>query len=176
MLATSLSAAKKSFRAKRTRLRKPSKRVSKRTAKRLDNRQPRKARWLANAGSMSDDVFRWVIAIGVFVAVVAFLVQTVVIFAVYRVTKATQDKLMPIVEAVTPILGTVRRFVDENTPKLSHLTTDMAAVVRSLHEQVNRLGDVVKEVSDRARAQVARIDGAVDQTVEQVQQASEVVK
>ena len=125
---------------------------------------------------MSDDVFRWVIAIGVFVAVVAFLVQTVVIFAVYRVTKATQDKLMPIVEAVTPILGTVRRFVDENTPKLSHLTTDMAAVVRSLHEQVNRLGDVVKEVSDRARAQVARIDGAVDQTVEQVQQASEVVK
>src|SRR5215467_4993961 len=125
---------------------------------------------------MSDDVFRWVIAIGVFVAVVAFLVQTVVIFAVYRVTKATQDKLMPIVEAVTPILGTVRRFVDENTPKLSHLTTDMAAVVKSLHEQVNRLGEVVKEVSDRARAQVARIDGAVDQTVEQVQQASEVVK
>jgi len=125
---------------------------------------------------MSDDVFRWVIAIGVFVAVVAFLVQTVVIFAVYRVTKATQDKLMPIVEAVTPILGTVRRFVDGNTPKLSHLTTDMAAVVKSLHEQVNRLGEVVKEVSDRARAQVARIDGAVDQTVEQVQQASEVVK
>jgi len=125
---------------------------------------------------MSDDVFRWVIAIGVFVAVVAFLVQTVVIFAVYRVTKATQDKLMPIVVAVTPILGTVRRFVDENTPKLSHLTTDMAAVVKSLHEQVNRLGEVVKEVSDRARAQVARIDGAVDQTVEQVQQASEVVK
>src|SRR5207247_8708314 len=42
--------------------------------------------------------------------------------------------------------------------------------------QVNRLGEVVKEVSDRARAQVARIDGAVDQTVEQVQQASDVVK
>jgi hypothetical protein len=31
-------------------------------------------------------------------------------------------------------------------------------------------------VSDRARAQVARIDGAVDETVEQVQQASDVVK
>ena len=69
-----------------------------------------------------------------------------------------------------------RRFVDENTPKFSQMTTDMSAVMKSLHEQVNRLGEVVKEVSDRARAQVARIDGAVDQTVEQVQQASDVVK
>ncbi len=94
----------------------------------------------------------------------------------YRVTKATQDKLMPVVEALTPILGTVRRFVDENTPKFSQMSTDMTAVVKSLHEQVNRLGEVVKEVSDRARAQVARIDGAVDETVEQVQQASDVVK
>jgi len=125
---------------------------------------------------MGDDLFRWVIAIGVFLAVVAFVVQTIVILAMYRVTKATQDKLMPIVEALTPIVGTVRRFVDENTPKFSQLTTDMTAVVRSLHEQVNRLGEVVKEVSDRARAQVARIDGAVDDTVEQVQQASDVVK
>ncbi|HXJ44851.1 MAG TPA: hypothetical protein VNH18_36525 [Bryobacteraceae bacterium] len=125
---------------------------------------------------MGDDVFRWVIAIGVFLAVVAFVVQTIVILAMYRVTKATQDKLMPVVEALTPILGTVRRFVDENTPKFSQLTTDMTAVVKSLYEQVNRLGEVVKEVSDRARAQVARIDGAVDETVEHVQQASDMVK
>lgn len=125
---------------------------------------------------MGEDVFRWVVAVGVFLAVVAFLVQTIVIFAMYRVTKATQDKLMPVVEAVAPILGTVRRFVDENAPKFSQMTTDMTAVVKSLHEQVNRLGEVVKEVSDRARAQVARIDGAVDETVEQVQQASDVVK
>ncbi len=125
---------------------------------------------------MSEDVFRWVITAGVFLAVVAFVVQTVVILAMYRVTKATQDKIMPIVEAVTPIAGTVRRFADENAPKFSQMTTDMAAVLRSLQEQVNRLGEVVKEISDRARAQVARIDGAVDQTVEQVQQASDVVK
>ena len=125
---------------------------------------------------MGDDVFRWVIAIGVFLAVVAFVVQTIVILAMYRVTKATQDKLMPVVEALTPILGTVRRFVDENAPKFSQLTTDMTAVVKSLYEQVNRLGEVVKEVSDRARAQVARIDGAVDETVEHVQQASDMVK
>jgi len=125
---------------------------------------------------MSEDVFRWVITFGVFLAVIAFVMQAVVIFAMYRVTKATQDKLMPIAEALTPMIGTVRRFVDKNSPKFSQMTSDAAEVVNTLHEHIDRLGEVVKEMSDRARAQVARIDGAVDQTVEQVQQASDAVK
>lgn len=125
---------------------------------------------------MSEDVFRWVITFGVFLAVVAFVMQAWVVFAMYRVTKATQDKLLPVAEALTPILGTIRRFVDENSPKFSQMTTEAADMVNTLHEHVDRLGEVVKEMSDRARAQVARIDGAVDQTVEQVQQASDAVK
>jgi ABC-type transporter Mla subunit MlaD len=125
---------------------------------------------------MSEDVFRWVITLGVFLALVAFVVQAVVFFAMYRVTKATQDKLMPMAEALTPILGTVRRFLDENSPKFSQMTSDAAQVVATLQEHVERLGEVVKEMSDRARAQVARIDGAMDLTVEQVQQASDAVK
>jgi methyl-accepting chemotaxis protein len=125
---------------------------------------------------MSEDVFRWVITFGVFLAVVAFVMQAVVIFAMYRVTKATQDKLMPVAEALTPMLGTVRRFVDENSPKFSQMASEAADMVNTLHEHVDRLGEVVKEMSDRARAQVARIDGAVDQTVEQVHQASDAVK
>jgi|SRR5579864_1802923 len=125
---------------------------------------------------MSEDVFRWVITLGVFLALVAFVVQAVVFFAMYRVTKATQDKLLPLAEALTPLLGTVRRFVEENSPKFSHMTTDAVEMVNTLREHVERLGEVVKEMSDRARAQVARIDGAVDLTVEQVQQASDAVK
>jgi methyl-accepting chemotaxis protein len=125
---------------------------------------------------MTEDVFRWVVTLGVFLAVIAFVVQAAMVFAMYRVTKATQDKLLPVVDAITPIIGTVRRFVDENSPKLSHMVTDANEMVKSLHEQVDRLGEVVKDLSDRARAQVARIDGAVDQTVEQVHQAGDAVK
>jgi methyl-accepting chemotaxis protein len=125
---------------------------------------------------MPEDVFRWVIAIGVFLALVAFIVQTVVVLAMFRVAKAMQDKMAPVLDAAGPIAGTVRRFVDENSPKFSQMTSEATEVVKSLHEQVDRLGDVVKDVSDRARAQVARIDGAVDQTVDQVQQAGDAVK
>jgi methyl-accepting chemotaxis protein len=125
---------------------------------------------------MSEDVFRWVITIAVFLAVVAFALQAFVVFAMYRVTKTTQDKLLPVVEALTPILATVRRLVDENSTKFSQMTTEATQIVKTLHEHVDRLGEVVKEASDRARAQVARIDGALDVTIEQVQQASENVR
>jgi len=125
---------------------------------------------------MPDDVFRWVIVIGVFLSVIAFIGQAAAMYALYRMTKATQEKVLPVVDAAAPLVGTTRRLVEENAPKVSQILTDASESVKLLHEQVNRLGEVVKEVSDRARAQVARIDGAVDQTVEQVHHASEAVK
>src|SRR5207302_10933643 len=71
---------------------------------------------------------------------------------------------------------TVRRFVDENGPKLSAAIENASETVKTVREQVDRLGEVVKEVGDRARAQIARIDGAVDQTVEQLENASHTMK
>ena len=125
---------------------------------------------------MPDDVFRWVIAIGVLLSLAAFVVQTVMVAMMLRVTKAMQEKLLPIIDATGPLVQTVRTFADENLPKFAQMTTDATEVVKSLHTQVDRLGEVVKEVSDRTRAQIARIDGAVDLTVDQVQHASESVK
>jgi hypothetical protein len=125
---------------------------------------------------MPDDVFRWVIAIGVFLSLMVFVVQTVMVWGMYRVTKGMQEKLLPIIDATGPLVKTVRYFADENFPKFSQMTTDATEVVKSLHAQVDRLSEVVKDVTDRARAQVARIDGAVDLTVDQVQNASASVK
>jgi hypothetical protein len=125
---------------------------------------------------MSEDVFRWVITIGVFLAAVAFFVQAALVFGMYKITKVAQEKMMPVVDAATPIIGTVRRLLDENSPKISAIVTDAEAVVKSAREQMTRISEVVKEMSDRARAQIARIDGAVDQTVEQVQHASTAMK
>jgi methyl-accepting chemotaxis protein len=125
---------------------------------------------------MPDDYFRWVIAIGVFLSLLVFGVQTVMVWGMYRATKAMQEKLTPIIDATGPLVKTVRYFADENFPKFSQMTTDATEVVKSLHSQVDRLSEVVKDVTDRARAQVARIDGAVDLTVDQVQNASASVK
>src|SRR5579863_1277074 len=125
---------------------------------------------------MSEDAFRWVVALGVFLAAVAVIVQAALVFAMYRVTKATQDKLVPVLDATVPVIATLRRLVDESTPKISQMMADSAAMVKTTREQVDRLGEVVKDVSDRARVQVARLDGTLDQTVEQIEQVSSVIR
>jgi len=125
---------------------------------------------------MPDDFFRWAIVIGVFLSFGAFVAQTVMVWGMYKATQAMREKLNPIIDATGPLVKTVRYFADENLPKFSQMTTDAAEVVKTMHAQVDRLSDVVKDVSDRARAQVARIDGAVDLTVDQVTHASASVK
>jgi hypothetical protein len=128
---------------------------------------------------MQDDVFRWVISIAVFLAVLASVVQVALLFAIYRLGKATQDRLVPLVDVITPFIGRIHLFVDESAPRFSQIATvasHAGQAVESLLEKVNRLAEVAKDFTERARATVARIEGAIDQTVEQVHQAGEVLK
>ncbi|HKW97448.1 MAG TPA: hypothetical protein VJN43_06920 [Bryobacteraceae bacterium] len=125
---------------------------------------------------MPEDVFRWVVTIAVILAALAMILQAALVFAMYRVTKATQEKIGPVIDAALPAVSGLRRFLDENIPKFSRMMSDSAEMTKALREQVNRLSEVVKDVSDRARAQVARIDGVVDQAVDELGAASGVVR
>jgi methyl-accepting chemotaxis protein len=125
---------------------------------------------------MPEDVFRRVITIGVFLTVIAFVVEAALIFAVYRMAKVTQDKVLRVVNAVTLVIGTIGRFADENSPKFSQIATDATEGAKSLQEQANRLGEVAKDLTARLHAKVVRIDGAMDQTVQQLHQAGDLVK
>lgn len=125
---------------------------------------------------MSEGVFRCAITIGVFLAVIAFVVQACLLFEVYRLARVTQDQVLRLVTAVTPVIGTIGRFADENTPKFSQITTHASEGVKSLQEQASLLRELVKDLTDRLRTKVARIDGAMDQTVQQLHKAGDVVK
>ncbi len=121
---------------------------------------------------MSEETFRWVIAAAVAISTLCIVVQAVVILVLLKVLKTTQAKVMAMVERAEPIVVSVRRLIDENGPKFSAISTDAAEVVKMGKEQVARLSELVQDFSERAKVQVARIDGAVDDTVDKVQQAS----
>ena len=125
---------------------------------------------------MPEDVFRWVITIGVFLAVIAFVVQAGLLFEMYRMAKVTQDQVLRMVTVVTPVIGTIGRFADENTPKFSQIVTHASEGAKSLQEQASLLRELVKDFTDRLRTKVARIDGAMDQTVQQLHHAGHAVK
>jgi len=125
---------------------------------------------------MSDDVFRWVVAGGVVLAGLCFLAQTITMMIILRTVNRLKDKIEPLAEKAAPILEMARSTAVELVPRLMEVSTNAVEISKSARDQVNRMGELLTDFSDRARAQVARIDGAVDLTVGNVQHAGESVK
>ena len=125
---------------------------------------------------MSEDIFRIVVSSGVFIAALCLLVQAVIVLLIFKTIKKLQVKVNGLIEKSEPIVDTVRGVVEDIRPKINTVTTDAVEIVRIGKEQVIRVGDLVRDFSERAKVQVARIDGAVDDTVDQVQTATAATK
>jgi hypothetical protein len=125
---------------------------------------------------MSDDTFKWVIAAGVGMAALCFVVQAITTMILLRTMNTIKDKLEPLADKTEPILELVRSSMTELIPKLMAFSTDAVELSKTAREQVSHLGELLTDLAEQAKAQVARIDGAVESTVGSVQQAGESVK
>jgi DNA anti-recombination protein RmuC len=139
---------------------------------------------------MPEDVFRWVIAVGVLLACLATVWQAVIMTALYKAGKEAQKagkeaqtKLAPLVERFEALMATSNHFLttstkvlEENGPRIADITADAVAVAKTARQQAERIGALIDDASGRAKARMAQIDETVDHTVGQVEHASEAVK
>jgi len=132
---------------------------------------------------MSDDAFRWVIAAAVILSALCFLVMGIAAIVLMRVVAKLRAKVEETLGRAQPIIDTVRRVSDENAPKISDIATSAKQIAANAKdvsgvakEQAHRWAEVGRDLADRTKAQVARVDTAVDETVEQVQHVGSNVK
>jgi hypothetical protein len=125
---------------------------------------------------MSDDTFKLVIAVGVGIAALCFVVQAITTMILVRTMNRIKEKVEPLADKTEPILELVRSSMTELIPRMMAISVDAMELSKTAREQVNRLGELLTELAQQAKAQVARIDGAVESTVGSVQQAGESVK
>ena len=122
---------------------------------------------------MPEDLFRWVVAMAVVLACLAFVVQSVVFVLLYRVARKTQSKVEPLVDKAAPILDTTRQLLEENKPRVAEIAGEAVTIAKKTRLQVERIGDVLTDSAERAKARLAQIDRTVDETVEQVEHVVE---
>lgn len=125
---------------------------------------------------MPDDLFRWVIAIAVILACLAFLVQAAAAIALYRIAKKTQQKVMPLAERAEPILENARQLVIENRPRINEISIDAVEIARMARSQVAQIGEILDETTVRAKVRIEQIDRKVEETVVQVENVGGAVK
>jgi len=85
-------------------------------------------------------------------------------------------KVAPVADRVESVLATANRIMEENRPRISELSGEAVEIVRSGREQVERIGELLHDAGDCARARLEQIDQAVESTVEQVGQVGDAVK
>jgi hypothetical protein len=132
---------------------------------------------------MSEEAFRWVITVGVGIATLCILAMAVAAIALYRVASKVQAKVADMKTRVDPIIDTVRKVADENAPKISAITSNTVEISANAKDisfvakdQAHRFAEVGRDIADRTMVRVARVDAAVDDTVEQVQHAGDNMK
>jgi methyl-accepting chemotaxis protein len=129
---------------------------------------------------MPEETFRWVITGAVAIATLCILVMAGILIAIYRVAANVRTRMDGVTTRVEPILDTVRRLADENAPKVSDIASraqEIAANAKDISDvakdQAHRFAEVGRDIADRAKVQVARVDAAVDDTVDKVHHAGE---
>lgn len=139
---------------------------------------------------MPEDTFRWVITGGVAISTLCIVIMAVAAVVLYRVMAKVQSRVDGMAAQVEPIIDTVRRITAENEPRISMISAsaveiaanaqDISVNAKDISEvakdQAHRFAEVGRDIADRSKVHIARVDAAVDETVEQVQQAKENVK
>jgi len=86
------------------------------------------------------------------------------------------QKAGPAVDRVTDILATTHKILEDARPRIAEVSTETVAIVKSGREQVEYLGELLHDASERARVRLEQIDHTVENTVEQVEKVGESVK
>lgn len=125
---------------------------------------------------MSEDVFRWVITMGVGLSSLMTIVTAGAMLAVYRTSKRMEERAGPLFDKAGPILDTARQIVDDAKPKIHEMIAGATEITNTAREQIARLDALISETTERARVQIDRIDVVVGDTVNRVQETTAAVQ
>jgi ABC-type transporter Mla subunit MlaD len=125
---------------------------------------------------MSEEVFRWVITVGVGLGALMTMVTTGAMFGIYRTSKRMEERVSPLVDKAGPILDRARTVVDEAGPKIQDMIDKASEMTTAARDQIQKLDTLLSETTERARLQIDHIDAVVGDTVNRVQETAAAVQ
>ncbi|MES1262378.1 MAG: hypothetical protein ABUS49_11635 [Acidobacteriota bacterium] len=132
---------------------------------------------------MPDETFRWVITGAVAISALCIFIMAAVTVALYIAFGKVRTRVEGVATRVEPLIDTVRRLADQNAPKINAIASDAQEIAANAKDmsyvakdQAHRFAEVGRDLADRTKAQIARVDSVVDQTVVKAQVAGSTVK
>jgi methyl-accepting chemotaxis protein len=128
----------------------------------------------------SDAVTNGTMLAFVIVAAVAIVLQTAVLYALYKMMSQTSSRMESLAGRLetqaTPVLVTAHAILDDAKPKIAEITSNLAESTNTLREQVASMAEVTSDIVDRTRMQAARLDELVSNTVSKIEVTTDFVQ
>ncbi len=103
-------------------------------------------------------------------AAIAMLVQAAMLIGIYRISKATQEKVVALLPRVESLVESTRETVDENRKQILEITTHANAILESARKQLAKVEEMVTDATSRARVQMDRMELVLDDTMTRAQE------
>jgi methyl-accepting chemotaxis protein len=118
----------------------------------------------------------------VFIAVtsVAVVLQTLILAGMYFSTRKLSERMQAlstrVEEQVLPLVEKVRGIVDESTPMIRSVVTNVAETSSLVRSQAGQIDEALTEVVGMARAQAGRADQLATRTMQRVDITAEALQ
>jgi len=111
---------------------------------------------------MTEEVFRWIVAAGVAVAAIVFVVQTVAALAISRGLRRLQEQVAGFLAGAEPAVGKLEPMIDRATAVLDTAEPQIRAAGAAI-EKAGPLFDRARVAVDKAGATIDRAGPLIDQ-------------
>lgn len=86
------------------------------------------------------------------------------------------NKAVPVVDQARQVVTHTDEVLTEARPQITKFSEEAVGAARAARAQVDRIGDLLHDASDRAHARLEQIDNSLQQTVGQVGQVGDAMK
>ena len=117
-----------------------------------------------------DPVQTYTVVAAVIVAAAAILLQTLLLFAVYRASKAMREQITPLVDKLGPVADQTQRALEETRRQVGDVTTRVSEILELSRRQLARADEFLEDATARARGQMARAEMILDDTMGRFQE------
>ncbi len=103
---------------------------------------------------------------------VGVVLQAAVLFGILMAFRQTQKRVMGLAErleeVITPLISSTRGVVEDISPKIKVITTNLVGASETLRKQSEHVSSVVHDVAERTKHQTVRVDGLITQQTSRV--------
>jgi hypothetical protein len=126
---------------------------------------------------MDQNALLIVMAVFVFVAMVALCFQAGFLFAIFKTARSLEQKVLPLlpkIEALLPkvdaLVESSRLAVEDGSQQIHDITVKTNEILDSARVQMARVDEVMQDATARARIQLDRAEMVIDDTMNRAQE------